>query len=277
MQHQSRQLRLLTLCCSALTWLSCSNLQPVEIVPTYIHIDSFHFAPASGVSGLPATSSITNIKVYYNNNPIGSFDLPATIPVLASGIGTLSIAPGIIVDGLNDLTGPYPFYRADTFTFNAQPRKIISYTPSTSYYAAVKSHMVSDFTSLTGFGLYAGQAGMTIDSGAGLIQLNAIGDTSLDSSSRFSIPSGAAYIEFDYKCSIPFSVGMQSNLGGIVYQRTFLAGAYAINHWQKMYMDVTDFVGQYPGDSYHVFIRAVLDGEQSGGKVWIDNICLVSF
>ena len=47
---------------------------------------------------------------YYNNNPIGAFDLPCTIPVVTTGAsGTLELAPGIAMNGQNDLLAAYPF------------------------------------------------------------------------------------------------------------------------------------------------------------------------
>ncbi len=93
----------------------CNVINPPEKTPTYIHIDSVHVNINPYLTNVSASSNITCIWVYYNENPIGTFDLPATIPVMTTsdtGVGQLQIAPGIAVDGLNNLLGVYPFYRA---------------------------------------------------------------------------------------------------------------------------------------------------------------------
>ena len=109
----------------SLFWLSC-NTNLNKQAPTYIHIDSFKFVANPAIKSLTLSHQINIAWVYYNNNPVGVFDLPAIIPVLANGTGVLSVVPAIIIDGQNNLTGQYPFYQTDTFTFTSQPGKIIS-------------------------------------------------------------------------------------------------------------------------------------------------------
>jgi hypothetical protein len=93
----------------------------------------------------------------------------------------------------------------------------------------------------------------------------------------FTIPAHtAAYIEFNYKSTVPFAVGMQSNLSSVSTTPLFLAGAFRSAYWQKFYFDVTDFVGQYPGTNYNFFISSVLDTGTTG-RLLITNIYLVTF
>jgi hypothetical protein len=282
-----KYLSFLFFCC--LLWQGCNVINPAEPIPTYIHIDSFHFVGNRLLANVPTMSHITNVSVFYNNNPVGNFDLPATVPIIATGTGRLQIAPGINVDGMNNLTGIDPFYQQDTsFAFTAQPGKILNFTPKTSFYNAVKPHLISSFVA-PNFGLFAGNIGMTILKGtdtsllagipAGCIQLYAVGDSSVDSFQYFPIPTGtAAYIEFDYKCSVPFYVGIRSNLGTVVSSTPFfLAGIFPSGYWQHFYLDVTDYVGQYPGDTYNFFIKAATDEGETSGRVLIDNIYLITF
>lgn len=110
----------------ALTWQGSNTINPIGRVPTYIHIDSFTFQNNSSLN-LPTTHAISNVWVYYNDNPVGEFDLPCTIPIIATGSQQVQLFPGIIVNGLNSLTGIYPFYTADTFTLAAQPGNHVQY------------------------------------------------------------------------------------------------------------------------------------------------------
>ncbi len=277
---------ILVFCCSL--WQSCNIINPKEQVPTYIHIDSFKFN--SYLPGVTATHQITCISVYYNNSTIGFFDLPATIPILATGKGRLEISPGIAIDGLNNLSSVYPFYRIDTSSFTAQPGKIIYYTPQTGFYTDAKIHLISDFTGATGFVRESGTRDiLTVkeDSlvfgtgGTGSVQLIAPGDSSIDYAIQtFAIPSGnSSYIEFDYNSSVPLYVGLQANLGSVVSSTPFfLAGINpSLGKWKKFYLSVADFNGQYQGTSYTFYIKTVLPDGQPYGRLLIDNIQLVTF
>lgn len=264
---------------------SCNIINPKEQVPTYIHIDSFQFEGA-------ATHEISAIVVYYNNNPVGSFDLPATFPIIATGTGSLLITPAINSNGQNDRLTQYPFYTQDTSTFTAQPGKVINYTPKTTYVASAKFYTISDFEygqiKLT---KAAGDVAITDvtdpslifqGNGTGSIYLAAVGDSSVDSSNTpFNITPGAAFIEFDYRTEIPFDLALQSNLGALYNSgANYIAGVNPVNpttKWRKFYLDLTGVVNQTPGDNYTFFMNAYLADSQTHGRLLIDNIKLVTF
>ena len=284
----TRLKQLVFLFCCGLLSQGCNVINPTETVPTYIRIDSLHFKGNPIWPNLPVSSQITNVSVYYNNHSIGNFDLPATIPVMATGYGTLEVSAGINIDGLNNLTAVYPFYQVDTLGFSAQPGKVIKYTPVTSFYNDIKPYPISNFSGNTLFALFAGNRTMTtinypdpmaFEGGTGSIQLSAVGDSSVDSTIKsFPIPAGAAYIEFNYKSTVPFYVGLQSNLGNVISSTPyFLGGVSPSDHWQKFYLAVQDYAAQFKGDSYNFYIKAVLDTGQTSGRLLIDNIYLITF
>ena len=282
--YRIKQLIFLFFCC--LIWQSCKVINPEEQVPTYIHVDSFMFKDC--LTGVTTSHQITSVAVYYNNAPIGFFDLPATIPILATGRGELGLAPGVAVNGFNSLAIAYPFYRTDTASFTAQPGKVINYTPTTCFYSDTKVQARWNFEGNTGFARWSGNRDIqTVQDpalvfeghGTGSIVLTAVGDSSVDSTTKtFPIPKGSAFIEFDYKSTVPFYVGLQANLSTYASsQPYFLAGIYPSDHWQKFYLNVADFNGQYQGTSYNFYVKAVLDGGQKTGQLLIDNIQLVTF
>ncbi|GAA4467268.1 hypothetical protein GCM10023093_22810 [Nemorincola caseinilytica] len=260
----------------------CNIINPQEKIPTYIHIDSF-------VLDGGKLHDINNVTVYYDGRSVGSFDLPCTIPVITTGpTGKLELAPGILVNGRNDRPLTYPFYKMAISTLNEQPGKIVYLTPSTSYYDSVKVTVISDFEAgITKFAKWGGTTSLvavTADSlklegtASGAVFLNTFSDSSIDSTIHaFPIRTGAAFIEFDYRSSTPFAIGLQAKLGttytsGIAY----MAGIYPSDGWHKFYLNVTGFVSQYPADSYNMYIKAALDGRTSG-RLLIDNIKLVTF
>ena len=297
---------LISVCC--FLWQGCNIINPAEPTPTYIHIDSFHFVQntaihlytlppngaASHTGGLVPLSHQTNIAwVYYNNNPIGIFDLPATIPVLATGSGQLEIYPAIIEDGENNSIAIYPFYTSDTFTFAAKPGATITHNPQTGFYFDAKVFTISNFDDgHIYFAPWQGSPGNfkltdinTPDSvfdgsHSGMIYLsNPSVDSAVDSTSfSFVIPSGTAYIEFDYNSTLPFYVGLQANLSHIISSTpVFLSGIYPNTGWQKFYLKVDGFTSSAQGTSYNFYIKATLSPGQTSGRLLIDNIQLVTF
>ncbi len=259
--------------------LGCNVINPAETVPTYIHIDSFQFEEAD-------LEDINCAWVYYNNNPIGAFDLPATIPVPATGSGKLEIKPGIAVNGRNERPLVYPFYTFDEYTFAAQPGKIITHIPKTKYFSTIKTYNISDFEAgITKFGKFSGTVGIVAitdsrkyeGTGSGAIILSSPADSSIDSTiTSFPISHGAAFIEFVYKSDIPFALGMKAYSNGYTHQE-YKAGVGASPTWRKFYFNVTGFVSDYPADKYDLFIKATLSSGQTQGQLLIDNIKLITF
>lgn len=279
---------MLLFCCSLLEQ-GCNIINPKEQTPTYIHIDSFIFQPNPLLVNISSSHYINSVFAYYNNNLIGEFDLPVTFPVITNGQGTLELSPSIPVDGRNDVLLDYPFYKIDTSTLTPQPGKIIHYTPSTSFFTSIKYTIISNFDyGLTNFSKWQGNISMinvSADSlrfqggGSGAIYLNAVGDSSIDSTIfSYPIPLQNAFIEFDYKSSIPFYVGLQANLSSLVSSDpNFLSGISPSDHWQKFYLKVSEFAQQAQGTSYTFYIKAVLGSGQTSGRLLIDNIQLVTF
>ena len=278
---------------SGLIFGGCNVINPAEPTPTYVHVDSFLFQNTSLPLGITSSHQINSVWAYYNNTPIGVFDLPATIPVITGGQGQLALYPGIAVDGQNNFLSKYPFYKPDTFTLVPQPGNVINCLPKTSYYPDAVFNVFSNANNLQlgipNFKLASGSSGMgvtTLDSlefdghATGIITLNAAtNDTMSEDSSvlNYPIPQNVdAYIEFDYKNSAPFSVGLRPNFDNFV-QTVYLNGAYPSDHWQKFYLAVKDFAAQYKGNTYQVFIKAYLLAGQASGKVLITNVQLVHY
>jgi hypothetical protein len=273
-------------------WLGhgCNIVNPPEQVPTYIHIDSFHFIRNPKFYDITGSHQVTTVWVYYNNNPIGTFDLPCTIPIVMNGDakGTVQMAPGILVNGMNSTVPAYPFYTIDTFQFNANPGKIINHTPVTQFSSGAKITKLSYFEGTVDFLPLDGTLPITNVSDdslvfeglkSGSILLASSSDSAIDGSAiPFPIPfSQRAFIEFDYKTDIPFYVGLQANEGTISSTPYFLAGINPSSTWKKFYMDAEDFVAHYQGTGYNFFIKASLPADKGRGRVLLDNIQLVTF
>lgn len=280
-------LSILALCYSL---SGCNIINPAEITPTYLHIDSFTFLNNPAVRSVTLSNHITNAWVYYDNRAMGAYDLPFTIPIPSTGHGKLEVYPAIIVNGRNELVGKYDFYQIDTSTFTGQPGKTITYVPKTGFYTYVKMNYTESFETpgVTNFSRIDGNTVMTnvaADSlrfegyGAGQILLNAVGDScTVMSDKTFEIPQNVAFIELNYKSTVPFYLGIQANLSNIISSTPyFLAGIKPSDHWQKFYLNVSDFAIKAKGTSYNFVIKTVLDQNQTSGRLLLDNIQLVNY
>lgn len=262
----------------------CNAINPEEEIPTYVHVDSFHFDEDD-------LHDIKSVWAYYNNNPVGAFDLPATIPIITTGNkGELQLVPGIAVNGRNERPSIYPYYTPYIATLESQPGKVIDIVPVTRFYDSIRRYTISEFEAgITKFSRWAGTTGLVVVSadslryegtGTGAVFLNSSADSSIDSTSTsFPITPGIAFIEITYKSTVPFVLGMQSILGGqYSTSPTYLAGVNpAGEEWRKFYLNVTAFINQYQGDTYNMFIKTSAPAEGSSGRLLIDNITLITF
>jgi len=278
-----RRLFLLAILGGTITLMNrCKIIDPKEKVPTFVHIDSFRFE----------TSDLHDIRyawVYYNNNPIGAFDLPATVPVMASGSGEIKVLPGVPINGRGERPVAYPFYKGYTYTLNEAPGQIVNLSPSTRYFDSTKFLVISEFEAgITKFAKVAGTTTIVSSSdpsivfegtGTGAVFLNSPTDSTVDSTrNSFKVGLSAAFIEFDYKSSVNAVFGMKGVLGGVVTTDVeAIAGVLPNTSWSKFYLNVTSFVNKYQGGDYYLFIKTNVPAGQANGQLLIDNIKLVSF
>lgn len=275
---------LLALAIIIISWhTGCNTINPAEKVPTYIHIDSFSFE----------TKDLHDIRyawVYYNNNPVGAFDLPATVPIITSGTGEVKVLPGIPINGRAERPLAYPFYKGYSYTLAESPGKTVKISPVTGYFDSVKKTIISEFESgITRFAKWGGTATIVSASdpalildgnGSGMVTLPSPADSSIDSTrNSFKVGYSAAFIEFDYKSSVNCVLGMTATLGSVITTDIeYLGGVLpGDDKWQKFYLNITSFVNRYQGGDYYLFIKTTVPNGQTGGRLLIDNIKLVTF
>lgn len=276
-----------------LSVVGCNIINPAEDTPTYVNIDSFKMTITDPIKEGSNSRNINSVWVYYNNNPVGVFDLPCRVPVITEGnSGQILVAPGISLNGFQDLQQQYPFYLFDTMTLQSNPGGQVNFTPTTRYISSAKFPFKEDFevgNSFTEF--YPGVTGDTSivktskasdvyeGGGSGYIYLDANNPTSENiSGTGFSIGKGESYLEINYKCSVPFQVGLYSTAtsGVDVYDEN-IGGVKASSVWKKIYISLATYTGTYPGTNYKVLIKSSLPDGYTDGYVLLDNIKVVCY
>jgi len=267
----------------------CNIINPAEPVPTYVHIDSIGFTGADSMGG--SSHRITNVYAYFDDIPVGIFDLPVTFPVIASQAGRLTLTPGIDFDGLTGYETINPMYTSDTPTLTPNPGQTINLKPHVTYNSGVRPILVERFDEGTASPLYfktlSGDTSMLITHsstdvlegvGSGLVRLIPGKDSVTFISIPFGLTGGTnSYIELDYKGNLPLYVGMsaQLNAGGSYLEYQIALKPQA--NWRKIYIGIRDFVTANPGYNYQVLLQTVKPSDTPDGTLFLDNVKVVSF
>jgi len=265
-------------------WMSCKIINPSEKIPTYVHIDSFAFRQPSAGQGT-ASHDITSVSVYYNNNPVGFFDLPATFPVITTGdSGVLTLSPAVTVNGLHDFQSTYQYYTFDNKILKTNPGKVATMLDTTGYNTLAHFPWSDDFESGNGFTDFVGGT-LVVDTNAADVfeghrcaRIDMKPDSTfyaVAAGTRFSMdPAGQTYLELNYRCSTPFEIGVRAfdatSTGDV---NVFLVGGNPNpNGWKKMYISIQAVAQQYPNSQYSILIKGL---QGTGGYILLDNLKVV--
>ncbi len=281
---------LLSVCIPAFFFAGCNVINPVEVTPTYVYLDSMNFEINDALKeGSSASQKITSAWVYLDNNIVGVFELPAKVPLMMTNAsGQVRVAPGVTYSGLSQQS-LYPFFMADTFTISRTEGQVTHPIPTVSYASDTKFPFREDFeTGNTFISLTDIETDTTIvrtddkskifeGGGSGYIYVDGTHSTSENVSTQgFAIAQGNSFVELNYKCNTSFQIGLLTTyLGNIKYQ--YVGGVLARENWNKIYIDLSKFTGTYPSSSYRLIIKTGLDEGLSTGYVLLDNIKVLSF
>ncbi len=276
--------------------LSCNQK---EQTAAYITIEPFEYTP--GDDGIYSTK-ITDGWVYVDNEFLGAFELPKTIPVLKSGEKSIVIDAGIKENGISATPDLYTFYERYEETLTLVPGAKITVTPSTTYDSGKTKLFFEEF-----FESVIGSHKFTIDldgnsntkvelidtvvkegNGAGKIFLDEenfaikVGSQYL---TDFPSAGATAYIEMDYKNDIPLLVGLAGygSSNELLYSEINL-GVNPKTEWNKIYFNVTEKIRQLSlagSVNYQIIFQAQIPQENGeftieNAEIYLDNIKLVS-
>lgn len=278
-----------TIYLAALLLAACNIINPDEDIPTYFKVEAFQYKDSSNAIE-PSLPKVDVVYAYFNGNSIGTFDLPATIPVLMGGkAGRLQLIPGITLNGIKSTVSTYPFY----YSFNAEVApsegNIIDLSLSTGYRSNIStdnqvffegfevSNQFLNNNSDTGIVTTTDPTYVHTNYKAGLIWLTKDKPfCNIISTSSFAKTTSTCFLEFNYKCSNEFQVGvvLQGSNGDLT--PFYLVGFKPTNTWQKVYIPLNE-VMNYSSDTRRLFLllKSELAKASNEGFVAIDNIKVI--
>jgi len=272
---------------------SCELVNPTENIPSYIHIDSIALTTKNHPEYGSSSHKITDAWIYVDDQLIGAFQLPATVPVLNSGTHTVTIKPGIKVNGIAGTRAIYPFYTTFTSSENLKTKSIITINPTLTYNSYTDFAWMENFED-GGISLIKTSVSDTIikqtsDSTkvfegnfSGIINLDANKSFfQCETASSYGLPSGGdnpVFLEMNYKANQVFLVGLFANnsITGEV-QRLEVLYINPTTNWNKIYINLKTALEMttISNPIYKVFVEAQYSSTVSTTEILLDNLKLV--
>lgn len=292
---------LLFLLVSAGCLSSCDVINPEEEEPSWIRIDSFSITKNPENAGKDGSLShdIVDAWVFVDDEMIGIFELPATIPVLDEGKHKLTVGPGIKVSTVSTLRDNYLFYEAFIDNeFELKRGGIIELNPGVRYRSALDNYeylVVEDFDdpnkvlqlekvneSDTGISLTTDPGLVFEGIGSGVIHISAENSiVAIKTKENYILPNKGkiVYMELDYYTDFEVTIGVYVNNN--IYQDEVVdyLTLRPATEWKKAYVALTSVIsGAVNPQNYYFYFNVNFgDDEVAGkdGKVIIDNVKLL--
>jgi len=269
-----------------------------DITASWLKIDTINLVTNTTTEGINS-NDITDVWLYMDSQPMGVWELPCEIPILAEGEHEFFIRAGIKSNGINATRIFYPFYKPTEFTLTLKKGETVSYTPSVTYKPnlnfsgredfedtgiilsnddlndTTKIHLISNtnYPDIVKYGNNCGS--MSITSTDTICQVY----TDL----AINISKNQIFMELDYMNTNTFAIGLitQSGVTGITVNSPFIrinAQEESNLKWKKIYLDLTEYLTTISSPlNFEYYIISQTDEGVTEGKVYLDNIKIVQF
>lgn len=259
-----------------------------ETAPSYLYIDTVLLNTTS-VQG----SNAHNIKTVWlslNGYSLGAYELPTTVPILATGEQQILVEAGIANSGVLSNRVKYPFYAPRSFTVDLTAQQTATLNPELSYQPDVVFDFISDFEFSNQFSVLFGNDSQMeiIDNGSLVFEGNQSlslrtysgSDTLIIATNDlYLLPTANApvYVELNYRCEAPFYVTLRGYNNTDAKLSNLLLKVNAKNSWNKIYVDVEPMISELTSqyELFQVIIGAIRPDSLTQANYWFDNIKLV--
>jgi hypothetical protein len=275
----------------ALGWLApgCELINPEEIVPAYIRVDTVLLAGDPSTQGA-LSHNIGDVWVVAGDvQTLAAYEMPTVFPVFANGPTRIVLQPGIRRNGFSNSREAYPLYTFFDVERNLQPLDTVVLVPEVRYLDDVVFSLIENFETGNNFTLVPGSAGgFTVISdpalvfegnSSALLSLGDPGELSEIRSTERSLPSTGqrpVYVEIDYRNNHNIDVWLRTiPVSGEPFN-SYIVTMGPQENWNKIYINLTDFITTTnPGTVYQVALRTFRDARVENPEILLDNIKLV--
>lgn len=281
----------------------CSKEDMKAKKPVYFSIPDMYVNTNYSIEGT-SHQKITTVWMLVNGKSIGAYELPATPPViLEEGENKIRFYEGINLNGVSASRVIYDGLSFIDTTINYTPddspaSDTLLFSNLVTRYESFKTiEIVEDFDR-QGLSLKrTDRSDTTIikssdpseyfinpqdpleDNGkCGVLYTSSSSDLAeVASTEAYALPGSGSnvYLEINYRCNIPFTIGIiTESTGGVVQAPTVRVNPKT--EWNKIYVNLVTEVSAYPSnDGFKVYFSAEHPDGMESGYVFLDNIKLV--
>ncbi len=274
----------------SVVFTSCKqeDLQPG--IPAWLQVDTVTFSTVYIDQGT-SKQKITDVWVYADDQTIGAFEMPSTIPILENGTGKLRLEAGIKLNGIGATRAPNPFFEPVIIDeFNFVPDSISLANFGTEYRETTVFVWKEDFEgnsisidstskSMTNIVLSEPLTSETFEGNhSGKIVLTSEVDYYEGASyEAFDLPTDGSvvFLEMHYKCNNILVVGLFAQDASQIIQDPVI---YLLpkDDWNKIYINFTNKLQSYSNAlDFKIFFGAIYDSPDEEAVILIDNIKLM--
>jgi len=270
----------------------CSLFDKEEPVPSYITIHPFQVTTSTAQG--TASHNISDGWLFINDQNLGCFQLPATVPVLFWDSHKIQIVPGIMNNGLSGERKTYPFMNVYDTTLQLVSATVSEIFPATTYVdnaliwnedfedAGIQftthssseagiTHVVPPFQ-------FEGTRALLVDMPSGINYARIHGTANL------ILPKfgNRIYVEMNYRCNNSFRVGVlhRSGSGNTFRYEISVSATGTMDNmvWKKIYIDVTENVKIDQSTlSHDIYFELIKTENVSHAQLYLDNIKVIRY
>ena len=289
----------------AVSLASCKKFEGSQTVPAYIRIDTLGLSCDYYTYGAN-THAFVDAWLFVDDNPIGCFELPATIPILKEGSHKVAVYAGIARDGIKDLRAQYPFVApAEYASVNLTPDSVVKLFPILNYYPNgdnLHVRWMEDFDggaisleatsqSDVGINVVSGplawhDAGELYSTRSGKVVLysdtTAFCIATKEAFTDLPTTGSACMLEMDYKCSDTCALGMFYVDGYAVTQYDIIRlrptgpSGEEPQQWKKIYINLGPYlVDNKDSDYFKFYLSSWYNRNEGTQYFYYDNLKLI--
>lgn len=259
---------------------SCDIINPEEEIPSFLFVPAAKLTTNKSEEGVNS-HKITDVWAFKDDQFIGSFATPATIPILEKGDQEIQLVAGIQVNGISTTRAQYPFFSSFDSVINLTPKKFDTICPTFQYQDRTTFKLLEDFEDGNSFfqlDRLTNSPEIKYGSGAGHLHIPATSDTTFffESKDAFELPGQGkpVFLEMDYKSELDISAGLRL-IRGAQSQDVFNIVIRNRQTWNKIYINYTTEATQGRADEFKVIFKVIINKINQDADIYLDNIKLV--
>jgi hypothetical protein len=288
---------ILFLCILSLFQSSCNRDESLADVPAYIRIEKADFIITDPLQG-SATSKISDIWLYVNDQLIGAFELrPDTpflnIPVLDHGLSKITVRAGIKINGITATRANYEFYQDYVVTEELKPKETLTINPVYKYRQSTVFAWMNNFENENKIDtLPNSKAELQVITDPSIIDRSLNGfacgsitltpeknifaaSSLLTEPLRLPTTGAAVFLEMDYMNNNKFTVGLMARRQTSDQALLYLDIRPSAT-WNKIYVNLSSILYEnYDASGFFFFMYAEKDQNNPEAKIYIDNLKIV--